>query len=223
VAKTLTLNETAAFLKTHDGYLILTHRRPDGDTVGSAAALCRALRAMGKRAWIYPNPQLTPKFAPYHAGLTGNPAEADTVISVDVAAEKLFPFGMETAKVALAIDHHGTNSGFAACTCVNEKMAACGEILVALLPLLGVEMDRQIADALYTRLGRTCTLVDGRGLISGEKVVLYCVVTRIEVSTVKQIIHSMDGTAFVTITDVSEILGQHIKQTAPKPSGEDAE
>ena len=82
---------------------------------------------------------------------------------------------------------------------------------------------RQIGDALYTRLGRTCTLVDGRGLISGEKVVLYCVVTRIEVSTVKQIIHSMDGSAFVTITDVSEILGQHIKQTAPKPSGEDAE
>jgi len=152
VTKTLTLNETAAFLKTHDGYLILTHRRPDGDTVGSAAALCRALRAMGKRAWIYPNPQLTPKFAPYHAGLTGNPAEADTVISVDVAAEKLFPFGMETAKVALAIDHHGTNSGFAACTCVNEKMAACGEILVALLPLLGVEMDRQIADALYAAI-----------------------------------------------------------------------
>lgn len=82
---------------------------------------------------------------------------------------------------------------------------------------------RQIADALYTRLGRTCTLLEGRGLISGEKVVLYCVVTRIEVATVKQIIHAMDGTAFVTITDVSEILGQHIKQNTPLPSSEDAE
>lgn len=82
---------------------------------------------------------------------------------------------------------------------------------------------RQIADALYTRLGRTCTLLEGRGLISGEKVVLYCVVTRIEVATVKQIIHAMDGTAFVTITDVSEILGQHIKQNTPLPLGKDAE
>ena len=82
---------------------------------------------------------------------------------------------------------------------------------------------RQIADALYERLGRTCTLLEGRGLISGEKVVLYCVVTRIEVATVKQIIHAMDGTAFVTITDVSEILGQHIKQNTPLPSGKDAE
>ena len=78
---------------------------------------------------------------------------------------------------------------------------------------------KQIADALYSRLGRTCTLIEGRGLISGEKVVLYCVVTRIEVATVKQIIHAMDGSAFVTITDVSEILGQHIKQKAPAPSG----
>ena len=82
---------------------------------------------------------------------------------------------------------------------------------------------RQIADALYDRLGRTCTLLEGRGLISGEKVVLYCVVTRIEVATVKQIIHAMDGTAFVTITDVSEILGQHIKQNTPQPAGEAAE
>ena len=78
---------------------------------------------------------------------------------------------------------------------------------------------KQIADALYSRLGRTCTLLEGRGLISGEKVALYCVVTRIEVATVKQIIHAMDGAAFVTITDVSEILGQHIKQKAPAPSG----
>lgn len=70
-----------------------------------------------------------------------------------------------------------------------------------------------IADALYTQLGRTCTLMDGRGLISGGKIVLYCVVTRIEIPTVKHIIHEMDGSAFVTVTDVSEIIGQHIKQT----------
>lgn len=72
---------------------------------------------------------------------------------------------------------------------------------------------KHIADALYQQLGRTCTLMDGRGLISGQKVVLYCVVTRIEIPAVKKIIHEMDGSAFVTVTDVSEIIGQHIKQT----------
>ena len=46
----LTVQETADFLRTLDGVLILTHVRPDGDTVGCAAALCRALRARGRTA-----------------------------------------------------------------------------------------------------------------------------------------------------------------------------
>ncbi|MBQ4302067.1 MAG: DHH family phosphoesterase, partial [Oscillospiraceae bacterium] len=132
MTKKLTLPETAEYLKTHDDYLILTHRRPDGDTVGSAAALCRMLRAIGKRAAVYPNPQITPKFAPYWTGLTGT--GGGTLVSVDVAGPNLFPYGMEDAKVDLAIDHHGTNSGFAARTYADETHAACGEILISLCP-----------------------------------------------------------------------------------------
>ena len=45
-----TIEQTGEFLKDHDGYLILTHVRPDGDTVGCAAALCRGLRDLGKTA-----------------------------------------------------------------------------------------------------------------------------------------------------------------------------
>ena len=72
---------------------------------------------------------------------------------------------------------------------------------------------RNIADNLYKRLGRTCTLLEGEGLISGKKVVLYCVVTRIELAEVKRIIKEDDESAFVTVTDVSEIIGKHIKKT----------
>lgn len=72
---------------------------------------------------------------------------------------------------------------------------------------------RDIADSLYKRLGRTCTLLEGTGLISGRKVVLYCVVTRIELAEVKRIIKEDDESAFVTVTDVSEIIGKHIKKT----------
>ena len=36
--------QTADWLLSRDGFLILTHLRPDGDTVGCAAGLCRALR-----------------------------------------------------------------------------------------------------------------------------------------------------------------------------------
>lgn len=149
--KKISLTETAAFLLSHDNYLILSHRRPDGDTVGSCAALCRALRQIGKQAYLYANPQFTPKFAPCYDGLTAAAVpENATLVSVDVAAETLFPFGMEQAKVALAIDHHGTNTGFADLLCVDAQAAACGELIWALLPLLGAEPTKDIAEAVYT-------------------------------------------------------------------------
>ena len=69
----VTLREAADYLLARDNFLILSHRRPDGDTAGSCAALCRALRALGKQAWVYPNPQFTPKFAPYLETLVGRP------------------------------------------------------------------------------------------------------------------------------------------------------
>lgn len=148
--KNISLTETAEYLRTNDNYLILSHRRPDGDTVGSSAALCLALRKLGKQAFLYKNPQFTPKFAPYFTGLTADTVpENATVLSVDVAAEGLFPFGAEQAKVALAIDHHGTNSGFAELACVDASAAACGEVIWALLPLLGVQPDQKIAEAVY--------------------------------------------------------------------------
>ena len=56
--------QAAAFLREKDGFLILTHRRPDGDTIGCAVALCRALRKLGKTAYVLPNPDATSLSAP---------------------------------------------------------------------------------------------------------------------------------------------------------------
>ncbi len=75
----------------------------------------------------------------------------------------------------------------------------------------------QIADSIYKKLGRTCTLLEGEGLISGKKVVLYCVVTRIELSEIKTIVRQDDISAFMTISDVSEIVGTHMKSRELKP------
>ena len=65
----MTLRETASFLKAKDNFIILTHRRPDGDTVGSAAALCLALRDVGKTAFVSFNDGITPRLAPFAEGL----------------------------------------------------------------------------------------------------------------------------------------------------------
>ena len=150
--KQLTLNETAEFLRSRDHFVLLTHRRPDGDTTGSAAALCRGLRSMGKEAYILENPQSTPKLAPYTAGLTVSEVpEGSVILSVDVAAVGLLPFNATdlVKDIQLLIDHHGRNEGFAQQGYVDASAAACGEIILELLRLLEVQPDKDIAEALY--------------------------------------------------------------------------
>lgn len=70
-----------------------------------------------------------------------------------------------------------------------------------------------ISKEIYKKLGRTTTTLKAKGLISGEKEVMYCVLTRIEIFELRHIVEEMDESAFVTITDVSDIIGNHIKST----------
>ncbi|MCR5209028.1 MAG: YitT family protein [Lachnospiraceae bacterium] len=73
----------------------------------------------------------------------------------------------------------------------------------------------EVAEDIYEKLGRTVTFIRGEGLVSGtNKDVLYCVVTRAEIADVRSLVRDMDYSAFTTITDVSEIIGTHIKRSA---------
>ena len=82
----MTIQETAALLQTMDRVLLLTHIRPDGDTIGSAAALCQALRDMGKPAYLLPNAGTTETYQPYAEGYWGaEDFKPDYVVSVETA------------------------------------------------------------------------------------------------------------------------------------------
>ena len=71
---------------------------------------------------------------------------------------------------------------------------------------------KEIADDIYNKLGRTVTSLEGEGLINGKTMVLYSVITRLELSEFKQIVTKDDRRAFVTVMDVSEIIGRHMKK-----------
>ena len=71
---------------------------------------------------------------------------------------------------------------------------------------------KEISNQIFQKLGRTVTIMEGEGLVSGKKVVLYCVLTRFEIHELKDIIASIDSSAFVAVSDVSEIIGTHIKK-----------
>lgn len=150
--------QAAQWLLQRDNFLLLTHVRPDGDTLGSAAALALALRGLGKTAHVAYNPGITETYAGY---MTGCYAPADFtpehIVAVDIATENLLPPALEQwrGKSELCIDHHPSNEGYAWETCLDPTAAACGEIIYRICKELGV-MDEKIAKQLYIAITTDC-------------------------------------------------------------------
>lgn len=135
----MTTAEAARLLLGWDELLLLTHVRPDGDTVGSAAALCQALRDRGKTAYLLPNPELTATYAPYAAPYAAPEGFVPRhVVSVDIAALSLLPENARPYqdRIDLAIDHHPSQEFFARETCLEAESAACGEIVYNIITRL---------------------------------------------------------------------------------------
>ena len=153
--KNLTRAEAAGYLLSHDNFCILTHRRPDGDTAGSAAALCLGLRQLGKTAHVLENPEMTARFAFLMEGITkAEPGENDTLVAVDVASPGMLPKAFEPyrERIGLRIDHHGSATSFTPEELVDGESASCAELICDLVPLLGIQMDKSIANAVYVGL-----------------------------------------------------------------------
>lgn len=148
----MTIQEAAHTLLTMQDILILTHRRPDGDTIGSAAALCLGLRQLGKTAYVLPNEDAHHLFDPYFEGVLAPPAfQPQAVVTVDLASRSLIPRSAAhlADRIDLCLDHHGSNEGYAAQSCVLPAAAACGEIILAVLQAMGVQLDSHMAMLLY--------------------------------------------------------------------------
>lgn len=150
----MTITETAKLLMQHDNYILLTHRRPDGDTLGSAAALCSALRRAGKNAWLMPNPGTTERLSAF-VGKFFAAADMDvsgcTAVAVDVAAPDMLPAGFPE-DVFLSVDHHPSNPHYAEHTLLQADKAACGQIILDLIEELCSSVTKEEADLLYIAL-----------------------------------------------------------------------
>ena len=150
----LTVSEAAELLRSIDRVLILTHVRPDGDTVGCAAGLCAALRAIGKTAYLLPNPGLTDTTAPYFAPYAA-PADfaPERIVSTDIATVGLFPENAKPyiGRVDLAIDHHPSFEGFGKANIVRPEAAACGELILDIVREL-IPVTPEIALPLYVAI-----------------------------------------------------------------------
>ncbi len=153
--RTLDVSGVAEFLKTRDDILILTHKSPDGDAAGSAAALAIVLRATGKNAYVFRNPEFNKKLTgiakPYFAP---EDFEPKCIVAVDCADKKLLSkeSDMYAENVDLVIDHHVTHKSYSRRACVVSDAAACGEIIYDLAEELGIKLTKKLANALYVAI-----------------------------------------------------------------------
>lgn len=154
------IEEIAKHLKSFKSAVIFTHMRPDGDTLGSALALGRALSLVGVKNEILNEDAIPARFS-FLKGVgrirTAPSFDAEAYILVDVSAENrlgllqdLFRRGMRK-KPTVCIDHHTSNSCFCRFNYVAECSSNCQNIYKLILAL-GVGLDREMANALLTGL-----------------------------------------------------------------------
>lgn len=155
----------AGWLRREDGFTLIAHVSPDGDTIGSSLALFCILRAMGKRAQIVCEQRvpLLYDFLPY-ADMIRQPENAERLpnaIAIDCAdvgrmgrAAELFDFASTTGN----IDHHRTNSAYGNYVVKDDTASATGELIYAIWKELGAiarrdaAVAREIACCLYTAI-----------------------------------------------------------------------
>ena len=152
MSRMLDAASAAELLRQSDRLLLLTHRRPDGDTVGSASALCLGLRALGKQAFLAYNEDMTPKLEGFAQGLVAPESFVpETLVAVDIADESLYCASMEQykGKVDLCIDHHPSNKGYAQALFLDGSASATGELICTLLRQLQVEISVEMWERIY--------------------------------------------------------------------------
>ena len=137
-------------LLSQNNILLVSHRNPDGDTLGSNAALCSALRRAGKTAYLFPNPQVTDKFFPFISEFFAPDGFVpDFTVAVDVPAPDMLSNGF-TGKPDLCIDHHPTNPCYGeTANLIQPEKAACGEIILSLIEAMHGTATPREADLLY--------------------------------------------------------------------------
>jgi phosphoesterase RecJ-like protein len=138
-------------------FLVVTHIDPDGDALGSAFALCFALRSMGKDAMVFMKDSV-----PYRYAFLPRPEPIirdiqkgvyDTVFIVDCGDLSRVGDGhqdLDGAAYLINIDHHETNDAFGQINIVDRRASSSAELLYLILKALGVRFDYRIAVNLYT-------------------------------------------------------------------------
>ena len=154
MSKVMTIKEVSSFLKQHDNINILTHKNPDGDTLGSGFALVNFLRKMGKKANVLNTDPFPERYSFLYEGYSPMDFKEECVIAVDVADVQLLGHNLEEyaqeGKIDLCIDHHISNTSYAKQNFVDAGASATCEAMYMIMDEMGTGINDIIAKCLYT-------------------------------------------------------------------------
>ena len=154
-----TIREIAQVLKKIRSATIFTHVRPDGDTVGSGMALCRALELLGVNCEVVNEGEVPEKFS-FLTGIDrirSMPSpESEVYVCVDTSDEArlgelqhAFMRAKGKGKTTINVDHHVSNTRYGKYNFVRERASNC-ENIAELIEALGVKQDKIISEYLLT-------------------------------------------------------------------------
>lgn len=154
--KAISLSECANKLLGIKKPLVLMHIRPDGDTVGSSAALCEIFRAMGKDARYACADKISERLSFLTEGLLeAEDYDGYEAIAVDVASPAQLGELFDKADVILTIDHHEFNNPFSPNYTVKGASSA-GEVIFGIAKELekcgAIKINKRIAERLYAAI-----------------------------------------------------------------------
>jgi bifunctional oligoribonuclease and PAP phosphatase NrnA len=143
-------------------FLLTSHISPDGDAIGSALALARMLRGMGKSATVWMHDAAPAIYAPLPGAariVVGSAAPADFPASFDLVVALECPSlgrsGLEAELQALPVvnvDHHLGNEHYGAVNWVDTAAPACSEMVFRIARALECQLDADTATLLYLGL-----------------------------------------------------------------------
>ncbi len=143
-----------------DNFNLISHILPDGDSVGSLLAMGQILRLIGKNVKMFAPGRIPLKYSFLRgAALISNDETifdtSYTVIVLDSSdADRLGIFKEKVLKssVLINIDHHVTNQQFGTLNYIDPSASATGEIIFSLINLFQLELDPDLAEALYVAI-----------------------------------------------------------------------
>lgn len=145
------MKEVLDALRAAERVAIVSHRDPDGDTIGSAIALGLALEATGKKVTLHcadPVPTSLAFLRGAERFRQEVPAvDVDTLVTVDLGDLSRAKLVLRTGLKLINIDHHASNTRFGTINFVDQTSAATGEMVSRIIDALGVQWTPAMATA----------------------------------------------------------------------------